>query len=78
MSKRKSFEHGFKEQGISQSLLSRWVRELRARREQEGDSDESVRLRCENARLRLECDLSNKAVDYVAYASNPNYQCSRK
>ena len=60
------------ELGISQSLLSRWVREHRARCEQGGDSDELTRLRRENARLKQECAFLKKAAGYFAHASNPS------
>lgn len=60
------------ELGISQSLLSRWVREHRARCEHGGDSDELARLRRENARLKQECAFLKKAAGYFAHASNPS------
>ncbi|MXW54342.1 MAG: transposase [Gammaproteobacteria bacterium] len=59
------------ELGISQSLLSRWVREHRARYERGSDSEELVRLWRENARLKRECAFLRKAADYFAHASNP-------
>lgn len=59
------------ELGISQSLLSRWVREQRERREQGGDSEELIRLRRENARLKQECAFLKKAAGYFAHASSP-------
>ncbi len=45
------------ELGISQSLLSRWVREQRERRE--------------NVRLKHECAFLKKVAGYSAHASNP-------
>ena len=59
------------ELGISQSLLSRWVREYRESREQSVDADELTRLRRENERLKQECAFLKKAAGYFAHASSP-------
>ena len=62
------------ELGVCQSLLSRWVLEHRATREQGGDSEELTRLRRENAWLKQECVFRHKAASYFAQAIKPKYQ----
>ena len=59
------------ELGISQSVLSRWVREHHRAQEESVDSDELTRLRRENERLKQECAFLKKAAGYFASTSSP-------